>query len=261
MKLLEIIKKNLFLIMIVIALLVLLILSPDKALRSLKNSQYYVIEMLKIMPVVLILTALIEAWVPRKTIMNRLGKQSKVKGALLSLVMGSVSAGPIYVAFPLCRTLYKKGASITNIVIIMSAWAVVKIPMLATEAQFLGASFMLVRWALTVLSIIAMALLVGTLVKRDDIPADDPGPSEDAVQPVVIIDEYCMGCELCAQMMPALFEMQGDKAVVAAAISRHKKVLLKALDVAEKCPGHAIVVNSGGKALPNDALPAEEIAG
>ena len=30
----------------------------------------------------------------------------------------------------------KKGASISNIVIILSAWAVIKVPMLANEAKF-----------------------------------------------------------------------------------------------------------------------------
>ena len=98
-----------------------------------------------IMPVIFLLTTLIEAWVPKEMIMEHLGDESGLKGALISLLLGSVSVGSIYVAFPVCKTLFKKGASISNIVVILSAWAVIKIPMLANEAKFLSPKFMAIR--------------------------------------------------------------------------------------------------------------------
>ena len=97
----------------------LFIINTEKAMLSVNNSGYYLKEMLVIMPVVFLLTALIEAWVPKDMIVNALGEGSGLKGSFISLALGSVSAGPIYAAFPVCKTLLQKGASISNIVVIL----------------------------------------------------------------------------------------------------------------------------------------------
>ena len=110
------------------------------------------------MPVIFVLTALLDLWVPKDKIVKLLGKESKIKGVVLSVILGSISAGPIYAAFPLCVMLQKKGASIRNLIIILSAWAVIKVPMLLNEMKFLGLKFMAIRWALTLISIIVFFL-------------------------------------------------------------------------------------------------------
>ena len=109
------------------------IVSPSKGLFPFSNSLYYLKEMALVMPVIVILTVTIEAWVPKKVIMNGLGENSWAKGILFLILLGSLSAGPIYAAFPVTKTLLKKGSSIPNIVIILSSWAVIKVPMLANE--------------------------------------------------------------------------------------------------------------------------------
>ena len=76
---------------------------PSKAVQSLNNSLYYIKEMLIIMPVILLLTSLIEAWVPKKSIERALGEGSGFKGSVFSFLLGSFSAGPIYAAFPVCK--------------------------------------------------------------------------------------------------------------------------------------------------------------
>ena len=88
----EKIKKNKFLIFVVLIYLILLLSNVEKAVLSFKNSGYYIKEMLMIMPVIFVLTALIEAWVPKKMIMEHLGDGSGLK-SFISLLLGSVSAG------------------------------------------------------------------------------------------------------------------------------------------------------------------------
>lgn len=167
MSIIKFIQKNKLFSVVVLIYAVILITMPDKAVQSFKSSMYYVIEMIQIIPVVLVLTSLIEAWVPRKVIAQNLGEKSGLKGALISLLLGSVSAGPIYAAFPLCKMLLKRGAGIANVVIILNAWAVIKIPMLANEAKFLGLKFMAVRWVLTVVATFIMAYLTSVFVKKE----------------------------------------------------------------------------------------------
>ncbi len=236
-----ILKKNKFVLLVFIAYLYLAIVMPGKAIESFKNSSYYIKEMLFIMPVILLITSLIEAWVPKKTIQNALGKNSGVKGVFFSFLLGSFSAGPIYAAFPICKMLFSKGTSISNLVIILSTWAVVKVPMLANEAKFLGPKFMLIRWILTTISIFLMAFVVSRVVKEEDIPMEDTeGKFGD--KKIYIDQEYCIGCGVCEQLAPNIFEMKNKKAhLISQDIDFYDIATIK--QAAEKCPSHIIHEN------------------
>ena len=152
MKVLRKAKENLFILFIAAAYIAMFIIDQNMGIASVKNSFYYIKEMIMIMPVIFVLTALLDLWVPKEKIMKYLGKEANAKGVVLSLALGSISAGPIYAAFPLCVMLHKKGASVRNLVIILSAWAVIKVPMLLNELKFLGFEFMAIRWVLTVIN-------------------------------------------------------------------------------------------------------------
>ncbi len=234
MKTLNIIKKNKLLILVTLAYATVYLISPEKALTSISNSVYYLVEMLQVLPIIFLLTVVIEAWVPKELIMNGFGEKSGIKGNLLSIVLGSISAGPIYAAFPISKALMSKGASITNIVIILSSWAVIKVPMLANEAKFLGFEFMAARWILTVIAILSMGYFTSLIVKKSDIPknnADSPA--------LEIKEECCIGCGLCVKLSPELYEMQDNKAK----IKDTSKNLLNIKNVnktIEKCPTNAI---------------------
>ena len=207
MKVIRKAKENLFIIFIVAAYIAVFIINQNMGIASVKNSFYYIKEMIMIMPVIFVLTALLDLWVPKEKIMKYLGKEAKAKGVVLSFILGSISAGPIYAAFPLCVMLHKKGTSVRNLVIILSAWAVIKVPMLLNEMKFLGFEFMAVRWVLTVIAIIVFSWITAKIVKDNDLPqlkVNQNGPS--------INKSACMGCSLCAKNYPELFEMRDKKA-------------------------------------------------
>ncbi|XOQ43878.1 MAG: Ferredoxin [Clostridium sp.] len=213
MKILHKAKDNLFIIIIAAAYITLFIFRPDMGMNSVKNSAYYIKEMIMIMPVIFVLTALLDTWVPKEQIMKFLGEEAKTKGVIFSLILGSISAGPIYAAFPLCVMLYKKGASIRNLVIILSAWAVIKVPMLLNELKFLGFQFMAVRWVLTVIAIIIFSFITAKIVKDEDLPLKNESEITND-EPVSINRSACMGCSLCAKKYPELFEIKNRKAAL-----------------------------------------------
>ena len=138
MKAILVIKNNKLLFLVALIYAVIFIILPDKGIKSVGNSVYYLIEMLQVLPVIFLLTVVIEALIPKELIMRGFGENSGFKGNLLALLLGSISAGPVYAAFPIGKSLLGKGSSISNIVIILSSWAVIKVPMLANEAKFLG---------------------------------------------------------------------------------------------------------------------------
>ena len=231
-------KNSRFLTIVILAYVAVGIFAPDKFLPSLGNTWYYVKEMLIIMPIIMLLTSLISAWVPKETIENTFGKNSGIKGSLFAFLLGSFSAGPIYAAFPVCKMLLSKGASIANIVIILSTWAVIKIPMLITESKFLGPEFMVVRWLLTTLAIFLMGYITSRFVKPEDLPTDDE--TATAVDgPLALNSDYCVGCGLCAKIAPSYFKMIAKKAsVINQTLPPGDNLAIK--DAVAKCPSQII---------------------
>ena len=184
------------------------------------------------------LTVVIEAWIPKEVIVKKFGENSGFSGNTLSLVLSSISAGPIYAAFPIAKMLLKKGASVTNIVIILNSWGVIKVPMLANEAKFLGVEFMAVRWVLTVISIVIMGYFISLIIKKEDLPGLEA--LDQTKIHFEINEDYCIGCSICAKFAPQVFEMVDDKAKINYVPTNQSKIEL-VLSSVDKCPTKAIM--------------------
>ena len=239
------IKKNRLLVIVAVIYLILFALMPDKATTAIKNSIFYLIEMFEVLPVIFLLTVVIEALVPKEWIIKHFGEKSGLLGNLLSLVLGSISAGPIYAAFPISKMLMTKGASVANIVIILSSWAVIKVPMLANEAKFLGVTFMSIRWVLTVAAILIMAWLMGKMISKKEMDNDVTDHSKPKV---AVNQDYCVGCGICVKMMPEVYELIDQKAYVRLENVNSGNMTMIHKTVS-KCPTQAITINAIGGAL------------
>jgi hypothetical protein len=66
MKLLKKTKKWLMPVLLVLAYAAMFLIRPDMGLSSDKTSVYYIKEMILIMPVIFVLTALLDLWVPKE---------------------------------------------------------------------------------------------------------------------------------------------------------------------------------------------------
>ncbi len=238
------IKKNKLLVGVAVIYLFLFILVPDKAITAIGNSVYYLMEMFEVLPVIFLLTVVIEALVPKEWIIKHFGEKSGFFGNILSLLLGSISAGPIYAAFPISKMLLTKGASVSNIVIILSSWAVIKIPMLANETKFLGVPFMSIRWILTVVAILIMAWIMGRIIDKRELitkVADDSKPK------VAVNPDYCVGCGICVKMMPEVYGLIDEKAFARLEnVNPGNMTIIH--KIASRCPTQAITVNIGGGA-------------
>jgi len=165
----QFLKKYKLLTVAIVAYLVTLIVSPEIFLKALKQNGAFLLEMVQILPPIMVISSLISVWVPNDVIMRGFGSKSGIKGKLFSILIGAFSAGPIYAGFPVAKTLFDKGASVGNVVIILSAWAVVKVPMYLVEVSFLGPAFANTRYLLTIPFILLLGYLMERIVKRDEI--------------------------------------------------------------------------------------------
>lgn len=138
---------------------------PGLAADSLATSGRLLVEVLLVLPPVMVLLALLDAWVPRALVESRLGPGSGAAGAGLAMLLGTAAAGPLYAAFPVAVALQRKGARLSNVVVFLGTWATIKIPMLLMEASFVGLRFALLRLALTVPCVLATGWLMERLLQ------------------------------------------------------------------------------------------------
>ncbi|NLX85235.1 MAG: permease [Synergistaceae bacterium] len=137
--------------------------------KALSISARSFVEMLFIIPPVFVLLGLLDVWVPRESMIKYMGEGSGLKGVLLSLVIGSAAAGPLYAAFPVSAVFMKKGVSFSNVMIFIGAWSTTKIPMVLFEIQSLGARFALTRLLVDIPGIIIIAVLLSKLISKEEI--------------------------------------------------------------------------------------------
>jgi len=213
-------KKNKIIAVTFVSYLLVLIFRQDIFINAIKQTGSFLLEMIEIMPAIMIISALITVWVPSEVISKNFGEKSGFKGKLISIFIGSFSAGPIYAAFPMAKSLYNKGASIANIVVIISSWAVIKIPMLLVETKFLGAPFALTRYLITVPAIIILGYIIGKFVKRKAIDEDEAVTEEKIIQ---LPNLNCGSCQYktCEALAAAI--KAGNATTDECVINRNKK--------------------------------------
>ncbi|MFW6113714.1 MAG: permease [Actinomycetota bacterium] len=139
---------------------------PDQGAKVARVSWDFFLEMLSILPAVLVLMGLFAVWVSRETVAKYLGEGSGIKGLLLSMVLGALPTGPLYIAFPMGAMLVKKGARVANVMAFLSAWACIKLPQELVEFQFMGWSFALTRLLITALLIALLCLAADWIYYR-----------------------------------------------------------------------------------------------
>lgn len=153
------IKRYRVFLLLALAGTVLGLILPDVGKKSLELTKTNLLEMLSVIPPIFVLLGLLDVWVDRATMMKYTGKGSGLKGVLISFLLGSAAAGPLYAAFPVAGVMLKKGSSLMNVFIFIGAWSTTKIPMLTFEAASLGLPFTLTRLALSIVGILAIALI------------------------------------------------------------------------------------------------------
>ncbi len=160
----QLLKKYTLFIIVVFAVMLLWKYEPAKGEAAVTSTLHYLVEMLLFIPPIMILVGLLDVWVPRQIVEQNVGPQSGARGVIISILVATAAAGPLYAGFPVAAALLKKGCRLANAVIFIGAWATIKIPMLMMEIKFLGRPFALTRLLLTVPVIIFTGYLVEFLL-------------------------------------------------------------------------------------------------
>jgi uncharacterized membrane protein YraQ (UPF0718 family) len=150
------------LLAVVLFAVMLLAVFPGQRERVLDTSWRFFLEMIMILPAIVVLTGFFSIFVSKEFISKYLGHASGVRGFILSVLLGALPSGPLYVAFPIAATLREKGASTSNMLAFLTAWACIKLPQEMVELRFMGLKFTLLRLGMT----IAASWLMGMITER-----------------------------------------------------------------------------------------------
>jgi len=153
---------------IIIVFVLLYFIFPDKGEVSLRSAWQFFLELMLILPAVMVLIGILSVWTTQEMVTKYLGKESGFKGFLVALLMGTLPAGPLYVAFPVAKALRMKGASIGSMVTFLSVYAAIKLPQILMELRFLGWKFTALRFVITVILIYVMSLFVELIFKKTE---------------------------------------------------------------------------------------------
>lgn len=164
----KLIKPYLLLILVVVIDLAIIITNPELGMKIMASTRFNFLTMLAILPPIFLLIGLLDVWVPREQFMRFMGEKSGVVGISLSILLGAAAAGPLYAAFPLAAIMLQKGVKFSNVLIFLGAWSTMKIPMVLFEITALGSQFALIRWVISVIGIIIMALLISKMISKTE---------------------------------------------------------------------------------------------
>jgi uncharacterized membrane protein YraQ (UPF0718 family) len=162
-------NKYKFFIITIVIVGIITIFNKELGLKSLGIAGFSFKEMALVIPPVFMLLGLLDVWVPKETMIKYMGERSGIKGIILSLIIGSAAAGPLYGAFPVAAVFMKKGVKFSNILVFIGAWSTTKIPMLLFEISALGKSFALTRLLIDIPGIIIIAYVLSAFISKDEL--------------------------------------------------------------------------------------------
>jgi len=155
-----VLRKYGFLVFAVALALAGWLIDSAKAEQGLVLAGEGIAEMLGFLPPVFVLLGLFDVWVDRETVIRLMGRESGAKGAFLAFMLGTLAAGPLYMAFPVAGVLMRKRAGLFQIFIFTGTWAIAKVPMLLFEASCFGLSYTALRFACNMAAIVGIAWLM-----------------------------------------------------------------------------------------------------
>jgi len=159
------IRDYIIMCVVMAAAAITLLIFSDKSGSVLSVSKNYSLEIILILPAIMVIIGLFSVWIPKEIVIKYIGKTSGIKGIFLSIVLGMLPTGPLYIAFPMAVALLKKGAKISNIIIFVSAWACIKLPQELVEIRFMGIEFTLLRLALTIIFVVIMGTIIEKIIR------------------------------------------------------------------------------------------------
>ncbi len=94
-----------------------------------------------IVPIIFILIGLIEEWVSKEDMVKFMGEKTGFIGVVIAFLLGTLSAGPLLISFPLAMVMLKKGARYSYVLFFITIWSSAKLPIILFQVESLGLKY------------------------------------------------------------------------------------------------------------------------
>ncbi|KAB7672086.1 permease [Bacillus sp. B1-b2] len=138
-------KQYRFFFILLFILLIFAFFNQSIAIKTIQITGNSILDMLFLLPPIFVLVGLLDQWVKKELLIRYMGEKSGIYGVFFTLLLATVAAGPLYIAFPIAVLLLKKGASVRYIVFFLGAWSTVKLPVIVYEITSFGSKFTLIH--------------------------------------------------------------------------------------------------------------------
>ncbi|WP_320915155.1 permease [Enterocloster bolteae] len=117
---------------------------------------------------VFLCVGLMDVWIESDKMIKMMGDRSGLSGMGISLLLGMLTAVPVYALLPIAGLLLKKGGRISNVLIFLCSSVSVRIPLLLFEISSLGIRFAACRFVLNLAVVFVISFLVERLLSERD---------------------------------------------------------------------------------------------
>lgn len=148
--------------------LIVLVFYPQTEIVAIRFTGKNFLHFLLMLTPIFICIGLMDIWIERDTMIKIMGKKSGVKGIGVALMLGLVTAVPLYALLPVAGVLLKKGSRISNVLVFLCASASIRIPLLLFEISSLGWQLTFTRFALNIIVIFTIAFVIEKLLSEAD---------------------------------------------------------------------------------------------
>jgi uncharacterized membrane protein YraQ (UPF0718 family) len=165
LKLINWLKQNWLVLIVLVALVSAAVISPNRAWRSVDIGAQTFMGISAILLTVFVFMGMFSVWVSEEKVTRHLGRESGWKGLIYGTLLGVIYHGPQVSIFPFLKTMADKGAKLSVIVAVVSAFAI-KLPMLPLEFALLGARFTLVHNLLLLVTAPVLGVIMTRLLPK-----------------------------------------------------------------------------------------------
>jgi len=155
-----------FLFLVIIIYFSLFFLDSNNIIISLQSSWIIFFNILPILIFVIFLMGISNYFLKPNKVSKYLGKESGLKGWLLSALFGIISHGPIYVWYPLLEDLKKNGMR-TGLIAVFLYNRAIKIPLLPIMVFYFGIIFVITLCIYMIIASIIQGKIIEIYEKRN----------------------------------------------------------------------------------------------
>lgn len=161
-------KKHWLLTAVIAVSMLMLIFQPQTEIDALRFTGKNFLNFLFMLAPIFICIGLMDVWIERDTMIKIMGEKAGFKGIIVALLLGMVTAVPLYALLPVAGVLLKKGSRIFNVMVFLCASASIRIPLLLFEISSLGWRFTFVRFGSNIVVVFIIAFVIEKLLSETE---------------------------------------------------------------------------------------------